>query len=110
MKIPAIALASVSLFAVCTVAAAGDDKMSGDKMSGDNMKMMMDANKDGMISRDEYMKHQETMWSKMTKNASGMVDAKSMTDMRADHMTSGSMKSGDVKSSDTKPNGMTKPK
>lgn len=51
----------------------------------DNMQMgksmdmkMVDANGDGMISKDEFMKHHETMFEKMKKNSAGMVDIKDM--------------------------------
>jgi hypothetical protein len=49
-------------------------------MHGD-MKMdmkMMDANGDGMISKEEFMKHHEMMYDKMKKNKDGMVDMKDM--------------------------------
>jgi len=39
---------------------------------------MMDANADGMISKDEFMKHHEGMYDGMKKNSSGMVNAKDM--------------------------------
>ncbi len=39
---------------------------------------MMDANGDGMISKDEYMNYHESMWMKMKKNKDGMVMMKDM--------------------------------
>ena len=47
------------------------------KGEGDGMKMM-DANKDGMITKDEFMKHHEMMWDKMKKNSTGSVSMKDM--------------------------------
>jgi len=69
---------------------------------------MMDANKDGMVSRDEYMKHHGMMFDKMSKNKD-MMDMKEMqstmgrghmdmkSDMKGDRMMKDqSMKSGDM--------------
>lgn len=50
------------------------------KGEGGGMKMM-DANKDGMVSKDEFMKHHEMMWEKMKKNSAGTVDMKEMEAM-----------------------------
>ena len=52
----------------------------------------MDANGDGMISKKEFMKHHEHMWSKMKKSKGGMVSMKDMEMMHADMMKDGSMK------------------
>ena len=56
----------------------------------DDMKMkeeMMkcDTNKDGMISKEESMKHNEEMFKMMDKNSDGMLDA-SEQKMMMDHM------------------------
>lgn len=39
---------------------------------------IMDANNDGMITKDEYMKHSSDMaaWTKMDTNKDGVLDAK----------------------------------
>jgi hypothetical protein len=42
-----------------------------------NMKMM-DANGDGMISKDEFLKFHEMLFDRMKKNKAGMVDMKDM--------------------------------
>ena len=42
---------------------------------------MMDTNGDGMISKEEFMKHHEMMWDKMKKNSAGSVDMKDMEAM-----------------------------
>lgn len=44
----------------------------------------MDANGDGMISKDEFMKFHEMMFEKMKKNSAGMVDMKEMEMMHHD--------------------------
>ena len=57
---------------------------SAPSFAGGDKKMdpkMMDTNGDGMISRDEFMRHHEMMWDQMKKNSSGMVDVKEMQDM-----------------------------
>ncbi len=46
---------------------------------GMQMMKMMDTNGDGMISRDEFMKHHEAMYGNMKKGSNGMV---SVTDMQ----------------------------
>ncbi|MFT5534417.1 MAG: hypothetical protein ACI8WM_002299 [Burkholderiaceae bacterium] len=38
----------------------------------------MDANGDGMISKEEFMKHHEKMFDAMPKNKDGLVDMKAM--------------------------------
>ena len=67
---------------------AQDGMMKRDSMQGGmamkegmGMQMMraMDTNGDGMISRDEFMKHHEAMYDKMKKGPNGMV---SMSDMQ----------------------------
>ncbi|MEO8223586.1 MAG: hypothetical protein ABI661_02190 [Gammaproteobacteria bacterium] len=63
-----------------------DDMMGDHKMSEHEMMMSMDTNKDGMVSKDEYMKHHEQMWMKMKKNGKGMVELKSMDMMKDDKM------------------------
>jgi hypothetical protein len=47
-------------------------------LKGEGGMKMMDTNKDGMISKDEFMKHHEMMWDKMKKNSAGSVDMKDM--------------------------------
>ena len=44
---------------------------------------MMDTNHDGMISKKEYMTHQEMMWSNMNKNQDGLASMHDMDGMYA---------------------------
>ena len=71
-------------FAVLCIAAvpalAGDDQRMHKNMQM-NMKTM-DANSDGMISRDEFMRFHEKRWGELKKNSSGMVDMKEMHSMQ----------------------------
>lgn len=46
----------------------------------------MDANGDGLISKDEFTKHHEAMWDKMKKDANGNVSVKDMEAMHAEKM------------------------
>lgn len=48
--------------------------------------MMMDTNGDGMISRDEFIKHHEMMYDKMKKSSNGMVSVKDMQMMMDEMM------------------------
>lgn len=44
-------------------------------MMGAQMMEMVDTNKDGKISKEEFTKHHEQMFTQMDKNADGMIDA-----------------------------------
>ena len=46
----------------------------------------MDANGDGMISKDEFMNFHQAQWDKMPKNKDGMVMMKDMEKMHHDMM------------------------
>jgi hypothetical protein len=72
---------------MCTAALAmADDAMKSDAM---HSKMSMDANNDGMVSKDEYMNYYQSQWDKMPKNKDGMVMMKDMNMMHHDKMMSG---------------------
>ena len=50
------------------------------------MAMQMDSNRDGMVSKDEFMKHHEAMFDRMKKGPNGMVSVKDMgPPMPGDH-------------------------
>ena len=55
------------------------------KGEGGGMKMM-DTNGDGMISKDEFIKHHEMMYDKMKKNSNGLVSVKDMQMMMDEMM------------------------
>ena len=58
----------------------------------------MDANHDGMISKAEFMKYHEAMWSKMKKK-NGMVDVNDMGMMNDGMAKDGMAKDGMAKDS-----------
>ena len=76
-----VLLAGVSGCAQDGMMKRGDMKGNMAMKDGMGMQMvkMMDANNDGMISRDEFMKHHDSMYDKMKKGSNGMV---SMMDMQ----------------------------
>ena len=84
-KLLSIGIAAMVLAGVSGCAQDGmkRDGMQGNMAMKDGMGMsmmkMMDTNNDGMISRDEFMKHHESMYDKMKKGSNGMV---SMMDMQ----------------------------
>lgn len=73
------------------LAAVAADAKQGGTMAMDMDMSTMDTNKDGMISKEEFMKHHEAMWEKMKKNKSGMVDLKDMGNMMHGGMMHGGM-------------------
>ncbi|MEJ7668593.1 MAG: hypothetical protein WKH97_07650 [Casimicrobiaceae bacterium] len=108
-------LCGVALIGISASAVAADTMKQG-KGKGMDMKMM-DTNNDGMVSRDEFMKHHEATYEKMKKNKDGMVDMKDMgmmqSGMKDDKMMKGSamkddkmMKSGAMKDDKTTQGGM----
>ena len=79
-------LISISLVAMifAGLSACAQDSMRGGMAMKDGMKMdmkMMDPNNDGMISKEEFMKHHESMYDKMKKGSNGMVSVKDMQTM-----------------------------
>ena len=91
-------LLSIGVAALVLVGVAGcaqDSMMKRDSMQGNmpmkegmgmQMMKMMDTNGDGMISRDEFMKHHEAMYDKMKKGSNGMVSVMDMQMMMQEMM------------------------
>ena len=71
----------VILFSAAILIAASGSVFANHHLKGEGGMKMMDTNKDGMISKDEFMKHHEMMWDKMKKNSAGSVDMKDMEAM-----------------------------
>lgn len=62
------------------------DAPKADKPMDMQMSMKsMDTNNDGMISKEEFMKHHEMMFDNMKKNKAGQVDIKDL-EMMHHHM------------------------
>ena len=87
-------LISISLVAMifAGLSACAQDSTRGGMAMKDGMQMkdgmgmkmdmkMMDPNNDGMISKEEFMKHHESMYDKMKKGSNGMVSVKDMQAM-----------------------------
>jgi len=89
-------LCGAALISVSASSVAADNMQQGKGMRSADMKMM-DTNKDGMLSRDEFMKHHEGMYEKMKKNKDGMVDMKDMGMMQSGMKDDKTMKSGAMK-------------
>lgn len=71
-------LLAVAVLLTTTSAFAMDDMQMGQPTDMASMMKMMDTNHDGMVSKEEFMKHHEMMFDKMKKNKMGMVDMKDM--------------------------------
>ena len=80
------------------------DKKSSNKSMKKNNRMsnsdkemkMMDVDNDGMVSRDEYMNHHETMYGNMPQNESGGVSYKNSMNNKPIGTTTGKSKTGSV--------------
>lgn len=53
---------------------AAEDSMDAGAASGGSASSSMDANGDGMLSREEFLRHQEGVYERMPKAADGQVD------------------------------------
>ena len=93
MKKLSAGLCTIAMLGATASAVAMDDMKDSKMMhKKDSMGMdmkAMDANGDGMISKDEFMKSHEAMWDKMKKNDKGMVDMKDMKMMHDAMMKDG---------------------
>lgn len=69
-----LALASISMTAV-----AADPMAPKTDVTRMEHHQSMDINRDGMLSKEEFMSHHEKMWDDMKKTTAGLVDVKSMT-------------------------------
>ena len=92
-KLISIGIAAIVLVGVSGCAQDGmmkRDSMQGNMSMKDGMGMqmtkMMDTNSDGMISRDEFMKHHEAMYDRMKKGGNGMVSSMDMQMMMQEMM------------------------
>ena len=63
------------------VLAASGPALADHHMKGEHGMKMLDTNGDGMISKEEFVKHHEAMYDKLKKNSKGMVDIKDMEAM-----------------------------
>lgn len=82
MKKSSLAIAAFSIFLTGCAAIAGEGKSESSSKQHDKGMMMggmskMDANNDGSITREEFMKSHEMMFDRM-KNKDGVIEAKKM--------------------------------
>ena len=77
---------------LCAPAFAGAHEHEGKGHEG--MMKSMDANGDGMISKDEFMKAHEAKWNELPKNKDGQVSLADMEKMHHDGMRSHEHSSG----------------
>ena len=85
-----ITIGLVAALCGTALAASAQDTMTKEGMDMEHMDMKpmgmgmkaMDANGDGMISKDEFTKHHEAMWETMKKDSNGNVSPKDMEAMR----------------------------
>jgi hypothetical protein len=69
-------------FAICPpVNAGGMGMMKGMEGCGDNMRTMMDTDKDGKVSKEEFIKQHEDMFAAMDKNGDKVLDQSEMGQM-----------------------------
>lgn len=70
-----IAALSAAVIATPTYAQKADAKgMAGEAMNADHFVKMCDADKDGMVSKDEMMKMVEKVWAKADSKKAGKID------------------------------------
>lgn len=81
------ALLAAGLMCVTTFAFADQDAEHMTKQS--SMMSAMDANGDGLISKDEFMNFHVAMWDKLPKDKDGMVAMKDMHHMHQGMMDKG---------------------
>ena len=72
------------------------DGLTQDQEHGHMSSKMMDTNGDGMVSRDEYMNHHESMYGKMPQNENGGVSYKNSMNNKPIGTTTGVSKNGSV--------------
>lgn len=94
-KIIAASFASAVLLSLSSLAISDHHGGMGKGMGmdkcmqmGGQMMDMIDTNKDGKISKDEFTKHHDQTFAQMDKNADGMVDASERAAMK-DQMQNG---------------------
>jgi len=85
ISLAALIFASLSGCAQDSMMRQGSMQGGAGMKGGMDMKML-DTNNDAMISKEEFMKHHESMYDKMKKDSNGMVSLKDMQTMMRDMM------------------------
>jgi len=83
IKIAALSLATAGLLGAAAPSFA-DERMDAEKFV-----KMCDTNKDGMVSKEEFMKHAEKVWAKMDTKKAEKMDTKQFEAFLKELMKSG---------------------
>lgn len=67
---------NTAAFASLALLLAAGPVLADDAKDHDKFVKMCDANKDGMVSKEEFMKHAEKVWAKMDAKKAGKMDSK----------------------------------
>ncbi len=79
--------AAVMLSAGLMVAAGSS--FASESMEADKFVKMCDTNKDGVVSKEEFMKHAEKMWAKVDAGKAGKMDTRQFEIFLKELMKSG---------------------
>ena len=82
LKIAALSLAAAGIIAIAP--AFADERMDANKFV-----KMCDENKDGMVSKEEFMKHVDKLWAKMDTKKVEKMDTKQFEAFLKELMKSG---------------------
>jgi hypothetical protein len=80
-------LAALTFAAAGLIAAA--PSFADERMDAEKFVKMCDANKDGMVSKEEFMKHAEKVWAKMDAKKAEKMDTKQFEAFLKELMKSG---------------------
>jgi len=73
LKFTAPMFAAMGLLMAAAAPSFADERMDADKFV-----KMCDKDKDGMVSKEEFMKHAEAVWAKMDTKKTDKMDAKQL--------------------------------
>ena len=69
------AFIGVGCLTLTSFAAVAQAQQPYPRMAMNMAMIVMDENRDGVISEEEYMKHYSKMWTAMDRNGDGVLDA-----------------------------------
>ena len=83
LKIAALSVAAAGLLS------AAAPSLADERMDTDKFVKMCDTNKDGMVSKEEFMKHVDKLWAKMDAKKADKMDTKQFEAFLKELMKSG---------------------